>query len=54
MDIIMLSLFNLREREKEDWEMLFREADLRFGTVKIWVPEGAILAIIEATWECEK
>lgn len=48
--MIMLSLFNARERERADWEGLFREADSRFQDVRIWVPEGATLAIIEAVW----
>jgi hypothetical protein len=31
MDAIMLSLFNSREREVEEWEELFNTADSRFG-----------------------
>lgn len=50
MDMIMLTLFNARERERSDWESLFKEADYRFQDVRIWVPEGATLAIIEAVW----
>ncbi|KAL1874202.1 hypothetical protein Plec18167_006139 [Paecilomyces lecythidis] len=50
MDMIMLSLYNSREREKDDWDMLFREADPRFRNVKTWVPEGAMLGVVEATW----
>lgn len=50
MDMIMLSLFNARERERSDWEQIFKEADCRFADVTIWVPEGATLAIIEAIW----
>jgi len=50
MDMIMLSLYNSREREKEVWERLFREADARFKDIRIWVPDGATLAIIEAVW----
>lgn len=46
----MLSLYNSREREKDDWDMLFREADPRFRNVKTWVPEGAMLGVVEATW----
>lgn len=49
--MIMLSLYNSREREKEVWERLFREADTRFREIKIWVPDGATLAIIEAVWQ---
>lgn len=46
----MLALFNSREREKSDWEGLFREADERFTDINIWTPEGSALSIIEATW----
>lgn len=49
-DMVMLSFFNAREREKADWEGLFREADERFTDVRIWTPEGSSFAIIEATW----
>ena len=48
--MIMLSLFNARERERADWEQIFQDADYRFKNVRIWVPEGAALAIIEAVW----
>lgn len=51
IDMIMFSLFNSREREEADWRMLFHEADKRFKDIKIWVPEGATMAIIEASWE---
>ena len=50
MDMIMLSLFNARERERSDWEQLFNQADERFKDVRIWVPEGATLAVIDAVW----
>lgn len=50
MDMIVLSLFNSREREMEDWVMLFRQADERYIDVKAWVPEGSSLAIVEALW----
>lgn len=49
MDMIMLSLFNSREREKEDWQSIFQRADTRFENVQVWVPEGVTLAIVEAT-----
>ena len=48
--MIMLTLFNARERDRADWEQVFREADHRFGPVRAWVPAGATLAIIEAVW----
>lgn len=50
MDMIMLSLFNARERDYSDWEQIFTEADSRFKDITIWVPEGATLSIIEAVW----
>ncbi|KAL9038992.1 MAG: hypothetical protein Q9214_005058 [Letrouitia sp. 1 TL-2023] len=50
MDMIMLTLFNSRDREMGDWIKLFREADERYQDVKAWVPEGSSLAIIEAVW----
>ncbi|KAL9106900.1 MAG: hypothetical protein Q9227_008148 [Pyrenula ochraceoflavens] len=49
-DMVMLSLFNAREREEGDWAALFREADARFQDVKVWTPAGSTLSIIEATW----
>jgi len=50
MDMIMLSLFNSRDREQKEWAMLFNQADERYREVKSWVPNGASLAIIEAVW----
>ena len=50
MDLVMLSLFNAREREEAEWRVLFKEADERFTDIKIWVPNGATMAIIEARW----
>ncbi|KAJ5092932.1 hypothetical protein N7456_008793 [Penicillium angulare] len=51
MDLIMLTLFNAREREEAEWIDLFKKADPRFSNVKIWMPEGAAMAIIEIVWE---
>lgn len=50
MDMIMMSLFNARERSKEDFEQLFAEADARFQQIKVWKPEGSQLGLAEATW----
>lgn len=50
MDLIMLSLFNERDYEAEDWRKIFREADSRFTDIKISVPQGSQLAIVEAVW----
>ncbi|PYI31813.1 O-methyltransferas-like protein [Aspergillus indologenus CBS 114.80] len=41
----------VREREEADWIELFRKADSRFAKLRIWTPEGASMAIIEAVWE---
>ncbi|KAI9727461.1 MAG: hypothetical protein M1828_006403 [Chrysothrix sp. TS-e1954] len=51
MDMIMMSVFNSRERETGDWEQLFKSADSRFGDVKCWMPENSQLGLIEATWK---
>lgn len=50
MDMIMLTLFNSRDRERHEWVRLFGQTDARFRDVKAWVPDGSSLAIIEATW----
>ncbi|KAI9687146.1 MAG: hypothetical protein M1822_002557 [Bathelium mastoideum] len=50
MDLIVMSLFNAREREEQDWMRLFESADSRFQFVKAWRPEGATLSFIEARW----
>ena len=50
MDMIMLSLNNSRLRDEDEWQGLFQEADLRFGAVRCWTPQGSALAI-EVTWE---
>ncbi len=48
--MIMLSLFNSRDREEREWVSLFGQADARYTNVKTWIPGGSSLAIIEATW----
>ncbi|PYH84529.1 O-methyltransferas-like protein [Aspergillus uvarum CBS 121591] len=50
-DMIMFRLFNSKEREEADWIELFRKADSRFAKLRIWTPEEAWMAIIEAVWE---
>ncbi|OJJ07029.1 hypothetical protein ASPVEDRAFT_88295 [Aspergillus versicolor CBS 583.65] len=50
MDMMMLAFTKSRLRDEEEWRGLFAQADGRFGGVKCWTPEGAALAIIEATW----
>jgi hypothetical protein len=50
MDMIMLSHFNPRERDIDDWTSLFQATDARFGKVNAWVREGGRLGIIESVW----
>ncbi|KAF7914452.1 uncharacterized protein EAF01_000858 [Botrytis porri] len=50
--ILFRFLVNVQfEREAEEWQDLFLEADPRFGVLKIWTAIGASLAIIEAVWQ---
>ena len=51
--MVMLSFFNSRERERDDWKRIYQEVDKRFRFVDAWVPEGSALGIIEAVWEAE-
>lgn len=51
MDLSMLQIQNSRERERQDWEALFREADPRFKFLGVEQPQGSKLAFIEASWE---
>lgn len=43
MDLIMLTLFNAREREEADWIELFIRADRQLSNAKIWTPEGVAM-----------
>lgn len=47
----MLQIQNSRERERQDWEHLFKEADPSFKFLGVQQPEGSKLAFIEASWE---
>ena len=51
--MVMLSFFNSRERERDDWERICQQVDSRLKFVDAWVPEGAALGIIEAVWDDE-
>ncbi|KAI4256548.1 MAG: hypothetical protein LQ352_002044 [Teloschistes flavicans] len=51
LDVNMLTWFNSREREKDDWIRIWQSVDKRFRFVDAWTPEGAALGIIEAIWE---
>ena len=51
MDMLMLTLCNARERDRDDWEALFRSADERFRFVSAFIPENSSLGIIDAIWK---
>ncbi|KAI0448080.1 S-adenosyl-L-methionine-dependent methyltransferase [Xylaria telfairii] len=50
-DLAMMELFNAREREEQDWQKLFAEADSRFQFAGIRTVSGAALAFISAIWK---
>jgi hypothetical protein len=51
MDAIMMSLFNSREREAEEWKELFKQADERFGNVTVnRIGENGSSGVISADW----
>jgi hypothetical protein len=51
MDAIMLSLFNSRERESDDWKALFEGADQGFVEfLAERVKESPSTGLIVATW----
>jgi hypothetical protein len=47
-----MSLFNGREREKDEWIELFREVDERLMLENLEMPKGAAHGIIVARWHC--
>lgn len=52
MDCIMLSLFNARERDADDWKRLFSAADQRFGGVEISkIKENPSTCVIVVQWK---
>lgn len=52
MDTIMMSLFNSREREANEWRRIFQQADERFGMVSVSrIGENGSSGIIFAEWQ---
>ena len=47
----MMMLGNAMERELDDWEKLFAEADRRYHWLGVTEPKGSHLALIEAVWK---
>lgn len=50
MDVLMQTVCNAREREVEDWKVLFEKADKRFKWRGAWKSSGK-LWFMEAAWE---
>lgn len=50
MDLTMLEIQNSRERELDEWAVLFREADSRFEFLGGTQPTGSRLWILKARW----
>lgn len=49
--MLMMTLFNAREREKDEWIQLLRDADVRFRFVNAKRPEVGTMGFILAEWE---
>ena len=46
----MLAILNARERDADEWRLLFAEADPRFEFQGVKRSNGSDLAIMEAIW----
>lgn len=53
-DMLMMTLFNAREREMEDWIQLFEKADNRFKFKSAQKPDIGTMGVMIAVWEYEK
>jgi len=47
----MLSILNAKERTREDFEELFKEADRGFRFKGVTRPKGCRMSIVEAVWD---
>ena len=50
----MLSILNARERDADEWQSLFKEADPRFRFLGVKRSKGSSFAIMEAIWNPKK
>lgn len=46
-----MAMLNAKERGRDDWKELFREADTRFHFLGVKNPPGAQMSFMEASWE---
>ncbi|KAI0835695.1 putative O-methyltransferase [Hypoxylon sp. FL0890] len=51
MDLTMLEIGNAKERDLNEWQSLFKQADSRYVFKGMQQPPGSSLSILEATWE---
>lgn len=47
----MLEIGNARERDVDEWETIFRQADERFIFKGARQPQGSALSILELEWK---
>lgn len=52
-DMLMMTLFNAREREEADWIQLLRDADPRFKFVEARKPEVGTMGVVLAVWDAD-
>lgn len=49
--MLMMTLFNSRERELDDWINLFKEADPRFQFIGVEKMEVGTMSVLTFIWE---
>lgn len=51
MDLEMMTNFNSKERDIDDWTAIFAQADPRLKIVNVFKPVGSVNSIIELALE---
>ena len=51
--MLMMTLFNAREREEADWVQLLRDADPRFRFVSAKRPDVGTMGVIATVWDAD-
>ena len=54
MDLNMAGVFNAKERTKNEFVALFKEADPDFALQAVVEPKGSALQMLEFIWQGEK
>jgi hypothetical protein len=49
--MLMMTLFNARDRERDDWNQLLRNADRRFKLIGAKKPEVGTMGLIQVVWD---